>query len=35
MLVFAAFMLTWAITRPLSHQIGAEELPEAPPSTTG
>jgi hypothetical protein len=25
--VFAAFMLTWAITRPLSHQIGAEELP--------
>jgi drug/metabolite transporter (DMT)-like permease len=35
MVVFAAFMLTWAITRPLSHQIGAEELPEAPPSTTG
>jgi drug/metabolite transporter (DMT)-like permease len=34
MLVFAACMLTWAITRPLSHQIGAEE-PEAPPSTTG
>jgi hypothetical protein len=35
MLVFAALMLTWAITRPLSHQIGAEELPEAPPPTTG
>ena len=34
MLVFAALMLTWAITRPLSHQMAPEE-PEAPPSTTG
>ena len=35
MLVFAALMLTWAITRPLSHQIAPEELAETPPQTTG
>jgi uncharacterized membrane protein YqjE len=35
MLVFAALMLTWAITRPLSHQIAPQELPETPPPTTG
>jgi hypothetical protein len=35
MLVFAAIMLSWAITRPLSHQLAPEELPDAPPSTTG
>jgi len=33
--VFAAFMLTWAFTRPLSSQVAPEELPEAPPPATG
>jgi drug/metabolite transporter (DMT)-like permease len=35
MLVFAALMLTWAITRPLSQQVATEEPTEAPPPTTG
>jgi drug/metabolite transporter (DMT)-like permease len=35
MIVFAAFMLTWAFTRPLSSQVAPEELTEAPPPATG
>jgi drug/metabolite transporter (DMT)-like permease len=35
MLVFAALMLTWAITRPLSQQVATEEPTETPPPTTG
>jgi drug/metabolite transporter (DMT)-like permease len=35
MLVFAAFMLAWAFTRPLSHQLAPEDLTEETPPTTG